>query len=129
MKSSNISIDFIDLFMSKCEFLNLQTTRFSLLQSEINKEYEITDIDEHFEKSNNKTFDCNGNLKNSRRNPENIDKSYNLKIFRRLAELGIIKGEKITLLKKSFLNKTLLIKIKGYALLISSEIANQILIK
>ncbi|MDD4408766.1 MAG: FeoA family protein [Clostridia bacterium] len=110
--------------MAKCEFLNLQTTKFSLLQAEINKEYEIVDIDEYFEKSNNKNLDCSENLEN---NSENL--SYNLKIFRRLAELGIIKGEKITLLKKSFLNKTLLIKIKGYALLINSEIANQILIK
>jgi Fe2+ transport system protein FeoA len=80
----------------------LQTQKyFTLVNADLNKEYEIKEI----------------------------NSKYNLKYIRRLYELGFISGEKITILKKSFLNKTFLIKIKGYTLLLGTEIASQIILK
>ncbi|MDD2445714.1 MAG: FeoA family protein [Clostridia bacterium] len=74
---------------------------FTLIQADLNKEYEIKEI----------------------------NSEYGLKYIRRLYELGFISGEKVTILRRSFLNKTLLIKIKGYALLLGAEIASQIILK
>ncbi|MDD4686159.1 MAG: FeoA family protein [Clostridia bacterium] len=74
---------------------------FTLIQADLNKEYEI----------------------------KGINGEYRLKYIRRLYELGFISGEKVTILRRSFLNKTLLIKIKGYALLLGAEIASQIILK
>lgn len=58
-----------------------------------------------------------------------INKNFDIKYLKRIVELGFIPGEKVTVLRKSFLNKTLLIKIKGYTLLLGFEIASLIKIK
>lgn len=55
-----------------------------------------------------------------------INKNYDIKYLKRISELGFVSGEKVVLLRKSFLNKTLMIKIKGYAILLGSEIAGLI---
>jgi len=58
-----------------------------------------------------------------------INKNYDIKYLKRISELGFIAGEKIMVLRKSFLKKTLMIKIKGYAILLDSEIAGLIKIQ
>ena len=45
--------------------------------------------------------------------------------LKRISELGLFQ-RKVVLLRKSFLNETLMIKIKGYAILLGSEIAGLI---
>lgn len=140
--------------MSNCKFkkrkMKENLFEFSLLHAKINKEYEIIEIDKKFEKFEN---EIEKNLKDknkktkivkdkrgkrNKKNLHNLDDTmpetflqnfHFLKILRRLTELGMVRNEKITLLRKSFLNETFLIKIKGYALLIDSELARRILIK
>lgn len=87
--------------MIKCSKLEKNSAALTLNQAKLNKEYIIS----------------------------GIRKNYELKYLKRISELGFVSGEKVTLLRKSFLNKTLLIKIKGYTLLLGSEIAGLIKIK
>ena len=47
----------------------------------------------------------------------------------RLFELGLFKNQKIVLLRKSFLGKTLLIKIRNYVLSLRADIGENVLLK
>ncbi len=53
----------------------------------------------------------------------------NQNIVRRLGDFGIVKGTKITVLKRSFLNKTLLVSLNGYTLSFRDAIAELIEIR
>lgn len=85
------------------------------------------------EKRDNEKGNADLTLNHARLNKEyiisGISKNYELKYLKRISELGFVTGEKVVVLRKSFLNKTLLLKIKGYALLLGSEIAGLIKIK
>lgn len=73
----------------------------NLADGETNKVYEITDIDE----------------------------SFDIKYGRRLAEIGFVNGEKIKILRKSFLKKTFLVGINGFVISLRRDIAFNIKIK
>ena len=47
-------------------------------------------------------------------------------IKRRLCDLGIYAGEKLTVLKTSILKKVMLIEVKNYCLCLKTQIANDI---
>lgn len=53
--------------------------------------------------------------------------AFNIK--RRLLELGLTAGTKVTLHQKSFLNEVLLIELNGYMLSLRSSVAKHVLIK
>ncbi|MDD3397812.1 MAG: FeoA family protein [Clostridia bacterium] len=86
--------------MIKCSFLE-KNSDFTLNLAKLNKKYIIS----------------------------GLNKNYDLKYLKRISQLGFISGEKVSVLRKSFLNKTLLVKIKGYTLLLGVEIAMLIKIK
>lgn len=73
----------------------------TLASAKLNKEYEVIDIDE----------------------------SYSTKYGRRLAEIGFVSGEKVKIIRKSFLGKTFLVGVKGYVISLRKDIAMHIKIK
>ena len=58
-----------------------------------------------------------------------IHEDLGLNMLRRLGDLGIVKGTEISVLKKSFLGKTLLISLNGYTLSFRDNIAKIIEVK
>ena len=53
----------------------------------------------------------------------------NQKLRQRLLELGLFENQEIILLRKSFLGKTLLIKIRNYVLSLRADIGENIFLK
>ena len=51
------------------------------------------------------------------------------KILRRLCDLGLTKGEKVCVRRKSLLKKALLIELCGYTLSLKAEIAEGVIVK
>ncbi len=58
-----------------------------------------------------------------------IHDNLGLNMLRRLGDLGIVEGTEISVLKKSFLGKTLLVRLNGYTLSFRDNIAKIIEVK
>ena len=52
-----------------------------------------------------------------------------VKIRRRLLELGLTKGQKIVLSRKSLLGKALLVDVRGYCLSLRSDVAKVVMVE
>lgn len=58
-----------------------------------------------------------------------IDDTLGTSMLRRLGDLGIVEGTNITVIKKSFLGKTLLVSLNGYTLSFRDTVAEIIKVK
>ena len=52
-----------------------------------------------------------------------ISSNANVRIKRRLLELGFTKGQSVRIIKKSLLGKTVLVQVRGYILSLRKELA------
>ncbi len=58
-----------------------------------------------------------------------VHENLGINMLRRLGDLGIVEGTEISVLKKSFLGKTLLVSLNGYTLSFRDNIAKIIEVK